>query len=218
MAKILAIDDDSEIGDLMKDILENEGHQVTCISDGIFAMKAIQDFKPDLIICDILMPQLDGHALVYHLKFEAKIKVPVMILTSLGEEKSYLGKEVAADYYMAKPFEREELVEVVERLLSSEQVKFGVRKSHDESESRGLARKKTLALIIMVLFAVLVVASFLLARNQTHLIGSFEIKPDISDSQYMSILSDRLFIYASPIALGVLLYQAYIMRKLASKK
>jgi len=121
MAKILVIDDEASAREILKRILEGVGHKVLCINDGVYAEKVIRAYGPDLIVCDIMMPEVDGLILTNSLKYDSEFdKIPIILLTALGEENSYLGSQVNADCYMAKPFDEDKLLEKVDELLYSD--------------------------------------------------------------------------------------------------
>lgn len=218
MAKILVIDDDESIRDVLTRILQDAGHEVITIDDGVHAKKAISGHKPDLIICDILMPQMDGQALIYHLKFVEKLKkAPIMILTSLGEEKRSLGKEVAADYYMAKPFDNEKLLSKVEELLKSGRVKVGGATSPQAPDHEIPERRKSLAYVIMTLSgAIIILAIYFLASSQN--LEPQVIIPDDDPARSVNLISDKLFIFAVPVAAVIFVYQTYLLWKMSANK
>jgi len=220
MAKILVIDDEKTIRDLLKRILESAGYEVFCIDDGLHAKKAIGEHHPDLIICDLLMPGLDGHALIYHLKFESEFKTtPIMILTSLGDEKSYLGREVAADYYMAKPFDQEKLLKKVEELLSSGRVMVGERKEFGIPTEKRKEYNKALAVTLMVLsFAIIAFSLLFRYVGESGTANPHVGVKSLSETQSMSALSDKIFVYIVPIAIVIFIYQTYLLIKIASRK
>ncbi|MEW6201521.1 MAG: response regulator [bacterium] len=219
MAKILVIDDEKSVRDILKRILEGAGYEAVCIDDGLYAKKAIQEHRPDLIICDIIMPGLDGHAPIYHLKFESEFKnIPVMILTSLGDEKSYLGKEVAADYYMAKPIDQEKIIRKVKELLSSGRVKAGVRQDFGDLPTSRETNKTRAVTMMLLSLAVIVILLVFRYTGEMEMTNTNTGIKKLSESQSVSILSDKLFIYIVPIALLVFLYQTYLLLKIASKK
>jgi len=220
MATILVIDDEESMREILTRVLERAGHQVVSVDDGIHAKSAISQHKPDLIICDILMPKLDGHALVYDLKFEHRLKdTPIMLLTSLGDEKKYLGDEVAADFYMAKPFDNAELVKKVEELLNAGRVKIGVKPENGHRGSIGKSRKKAAAKMLRALSGALAALALLFLISSRILNFGFDLaNPGMDNARYLSLLSDKVFIAALPIAIAVFLYQTYLLKNLASRQ
>ena len=117
--KLLLIDDDPNLILLVKDYLEFRGYEVVTANNGVQALKVLEDFLPDLIICDIMMPEMDGYALVEKVRQDARTAwIPVIYLSAKGQTQDRVqGLNVGADVYMVKPFEPEELVAQVESSL-----------------------------------------------------------------------------------------------------
>ncbi|MEO0946559.1 MAG: response regulator transcription factor [Cyanobacteria bacterium J06641_5] len=117
--KLLLIDDDPNLILLVKDYLEFRGYEVVTANNGVQALKVLDDFLPDLIICDIMMPEMDGYALVEQVRKDARTAwIPVIYLSAKGQTQDRVqGLNVGADVYMVKPFEPEELVAQVESSL-----------------------------------------------------------------------------------------------------
>lgn len=113
---ILVVDDDKEIVEAISIYLETEGYQVLKAYDGSEALKVIEQTKPDLIIIDVMMPDLDGiHAT---LKIREKLDVPIIILSAKSEDRDkILGLNIGADDYVTKPFNPLELVARVKSQL-----------------------------------------------------------------------------------------------------
>ena len=121
--RILIVDDDPWIRRMVGTVLERRAYQVDTACDGHEGLQKAFDFKPDLIITDVLMPKMDGWALVRALRSNPEMAlIPVIFLTALAkEEDRILGFRLGADDYLAKPFRFEELdlrVEKVMRLAS----------------------------------------------------------------------------------------------------
>ncbi|HUV16529.1 MAG TPA: response regulator transcription factor [Pelolinea sp.] len=109
MRKILVIDDDQGIIDLISQYLKKEGYEVYTAEDGPSGLKAAESFKPDLIILDIMLPGFDGLELLS--KIRQRSDVYVIMLTAKAEETDRIvGLTVGADDYMVKPFSPRELV------------------------------------------------------------------------------------------------------------
>jgi len=126
MSKILIIDDDIDIVEAMRIILERRGYQVSSAESGQEGLKKAKQDKPDLIILDVMMEHLDtGFELSRDLKKDQILKdVPILMLTAI-KERTGLGFEKEAgdkdwlpvDYYSDKPIKPEELIAGVQRLL-----------------------------------------------------------------------------------------------------
>ena len=117
---ILVVDDEKNIVQLARLYLQNEGYRVETASDGKQALDRAKSVHPDLIVLDIMMPEMDGLTVVQELRKTSK--VPVIMLTARGEDiDRIVGLEVGADDYMAKPFNPRELVARVKAVLRRSQ-------------------------------------------------------------------------------------------------
>jgi len=109
MKTILVVDDEPKITQLVRDYLERGGYGVLVAHDGKFALSLAKTEKPDMIILDLGLPQLDG--LDFTREFRKISNVPIIMLTARAEETDKLiGLELGADDYMTKPFSPKELV------------------------------------------------------------------------------------------------------------
>ena len=117
--QLLLIDDDPNLILLVKDYLEFRGYKVTTAENGREALEILQHQIPDMIICDVMMPEMDGYTLVQKIREDSRTKcVPVLFLSAKGQSQDRVkGLNVGADVYMVKPFEPEELVAQVESSL-----------------------------------------------------------------------------------------------------
>ena len=103
-AKILVVDDEESIVKLVSFNLNKEGFQTIAARDGNEAWEAIQRDKPDLIVLDVMLPEMDGFSLCRLLRQEGST-IPIMMLTAKDEEiDRVLGLEIGADDYLTKPF------------------------------------------------------------------------------------------------------------------
>jgi DNA-binding response OmpR family regulator len=113
---ILVVDDDPKIVSLVKTYLEREGFRVITASDGPSAMRAFADFHPGLIVLDLMLPELDGLALMRIIR--ERSRVPIVIMSARGAVADrVLGIHEGADDYLAKPFSPAELVVRVKAVL-----------------------------------------------------------------------------------------------------
>jgi two-component system response regulator RpaA len=119
LSKILVIDDDTAIAELIKVNLDLLGHQVTTANDGIKGLALAQQNRPDLIVLDVMMPDLDGFTVCQRLRQNAGTNgIPILMLTALGMTKDKVkGFDSGADDYLTKPFEIPELQVRVRALL-----------------------------------------------------------------------------------------------------
>jgi len=124
--KILVIDDDPDIIEVLSTVLEAEGYQVVIALDGIEGLANLKAEKPDLVILDLLMPKMDGFAVCNELRsprWSRYADIPVIILTSVREESSRrryeleTGMELNIDDYVEKPITPAILLQRVEKLL-----------------------------------------------------------------------------------------------------
>jgi DNA-binding NarL/FixJ family response regulator len=117
--QLLLIDDDPNLILLVKDYLEFRGYNVTTAENGRAALEVLDAQIPDMIICDVMMPEMDGYGLVKHIRQNPRTnKIPVLFLSAKGQADDRVkGLNEGADVYMVKPFEPEELVAQVESSL-----------------------------------------------------------------------------------------------------
>ncbi|AGK55558.1 response regulator transcription factor [Bacillus sp. 1NLA3E] len=121
MTKLLVVDDDSNIRELLKLLLKREGFEIYEASDGIEALQLLKSVKVDLVILDIMMPNMDGWQLCKELR--DYYEIPVLMLTAIGETAQKVkGFELGADDYLVKPFEPLEMVARVKALLKRYQI------------------------------------------------------------------------------------------------
>ena len=107
-ARIVVCDDDADVRDLLFDLLRKDGYEVETAEDGIALRKLVPRFRPDIVICDLMMPGEDGLSLVRWLRGEGH--AAVLMLTAMGSTTDRIvGLEMGADDYLAKPFEPAEL-------------------------------------------------------------------------------------------------------------
>ncbi len=120
---ITVVDDDLEIVSLVRVILEQEGFNVRCAYSGKDLFAGLEKEKPDLIILDVMMPVMDGLVVLARLKDAPETSsIPVILLTVLEQHEDVLaGYKTGADYYMAKPFTKTQLITGINRLLSRDQ-------------------------------------------------------------------------------------------------
>ena len=114
--KILVVDDDKNICELLRLYLVKEGYNVTMVHDGSAALTEFDKLHPDLVLLDVMMPVMDGWEVCR--KIRAKDNTPIIMLTAKGETyDKVLGLELGADDYIVKPFEPAELIARVEAVL-----------------------------------------------------------------------------------------------------
>lgn len=117
---LLLVDDDSEICELLSDLLRKYGYQVLTANDGVQMFRLLDQHKVDLIILDVMLPGEDGLTLCRRLRGQSII--PIIMLTANGEDTDrIIGLEMGADDYMAKPFNPRELVARIKAVLRRSQ-------------------------------------------------------------------------------------------------
>ncbi|MFM9935672.1 MAG: response regulator [Novosphingobium sp.] len=122
-ARIVVCDDDPDVRDLLVDLLRKDGYDVAAAEDGIALRALVPKFRPDLVVCDLMMPGEDGLSLTRWLRGEGH--AAVLMLTAMGTTTDRIvGLEMGADDYLAKPFEPAELrariKAVLRRTMSAE--------------------------------------------------------------------------------------------------
>jgi len=131
LGNILIVDDDENIADIIKIYLENSGYSTRLSYDGKEAVGVFADYKPDLVLLDVMLPHMDGIDVLKAIRKDSD--TPVIMLTAKGETfDKVLALELGADDYVVKPFEPKELVARVKAVLrrysadtsSKEELKF----------------------------------------------------------------------------------------------
>ena len=116
MKSILIVDDDENVLEILKMYLEKESYNVLMADNGKMALSIIKEEDPDLVILDIMMPEMDGKEVIKNLRIENQ--VPVIFLSARSEELDrVLGFELGADDYVTKPFSPREVVVRVKAVL-----------------------------------------------------------------------------------------------------
>jgi DNA-binding response OmpR family regulator len=119
MKKILVIEDEQDIRDSIQEIVEMAGYKVTPIANGAAGIKALMHNSFDLIICDIMMPEMDGFSLLTALKKDPSFVTPFIFLTAKVQSNDLrTGMNLGADDYLHKPFKRKDLLSAIETRLS----------------------------------------------------------------------------------------------------
>ena len=114
--KVLVVDDEDHILELARLYLSREGYQIETVADGAQALARFGQTKPDLVVLDIMLPNVDGLTICREIRKSSQ--VPIIMLTARGEVMDrILGLELGADDYLAKPFEPRELVARVQAIL-----------------------------------------------------------------------------------------------------
>ncbi len=133
--KILVVDDEKPIADILQFNLKKEGYDVYCAYDGYEALQKVEEIKPDLILLDIMLPQIDGMEVCREIR--KKYDMPIIMLTAKDSEiDKVLGLELGADDYVTKPFSSRELIARVKANLRRHQV---MSTQTEQSEKKEIA-------------------------------------------------------------------------------
>lgn len=121
MATILVIDDDPEINELMELVLTKQGHEVVSATNGIEGIAIAEAHQPDIILLDVLMPQIGGIKILRHLRSSDKTAhIPTLVVTAAGpdvlNEIREMGED-GADDLITKPFRQDNLLAKINELL-----------------------------------------------------------------------------------------------------
>lgn len=116
MSQIILIEDDRAIADPLACVLEESGYTVELAHDGLAGLQMVREQYPDLVLLDVLLPQMDGWEVCKEIRRSSV--VPILMLTALGDEVNrILGLELGADDYQTKPFSTYELLARIKALL-----------------------------------------------------------------------------------------------------
>ncbi len=119
MKKILIVDDEQDIVESLKFVLESNDYTCYCAYNGEDGLRLAKEIVPDLMILDVMMPKINGYKISRLLKFDSKYKnIPILMVTARSQEEDKLiGEETGADEYITKPFEIDEVVDKVNGYL-----------------------------------------------------------------------------------------------------
>ena len=119
-ARVLVVEDNHNILISIEFLLQNAGYAVITANDGVRGWAALEDHQPDLVVLDIMLPELDGFTLCRRLRATPALKATkVLILSARGHDAEIeKGLQLGADAYMRKPFGTRELLDTVARLLA----------------------------------------------------------------------------------------------------
>ena len=132
MKKVLVVDDEEHLTSLVKAYLVKDGYQVTIANNGREGLASARRVQPDLIILDVMMPEMDGYEFIRTLRNESE--TPVIFLTAkVDEQERVLGLELGADDYLVKPFYPRELISRVRAVLRREAKRIDVEQKYSMS-------------------------------------------------------------------------------------
>ncbi len=139
--RILLVDDDTELCDLVSEFLQREGFEVTTTTEPLEGLEVAISGRYDLVVLDVMLPRLNGFEVLRRLR--ARCDVPVLMLTARGDDVDRIvGLEMGADDYLAKPFQPRELVARIRAILR----RVGTAESTDDRDRPVLVRIEDLVL------------------------------------------------------------------------
>ena len=141
MHRILVVDDESDVTELLEYKLEQEGYRVATLNDPLACIAKVREFEPDLMLLDIMMPELSGIQLCRIIRADSSMKdIPIIFLSARGEvEDRIKGLEAGAEDYISKPFNTNELLLRTSKML---------RRSDSLSEPAGQSRIEIAGVVI----------------------------------------------------------------------
>jgi DNA-binding response OmpR family regulator len=146
MARILIADDDPDIRQLVIYALADEGHEVSVAKDGQEAVDHVAESPPDLMLLDIMMPELDGYDVLRTLD-ERGIRgfTKILVLTAKGSERDWkLGYDLGADRYMTKPFDPDELLQTVNDMLTASNEELEAKREEEQDRANLLSQLESI--------------------------------------------------------------------------
>ena len=119
MARVLLIDDDQSNLDFMRQVMRIDGHELTWAADGEQGLALVRQIRPELIICDVVMPHLGGYAVLETVRADPQFAgVPVLLFSAaMSEDARAIGLRRGATEVLAKPFDLEQLRAAIRRCL-----------------------------------------------------------------------------------------------------
>jgi DNA-binding response OmpR family regulator len=122
MARVLLIDDDQSNLDFMRQVMRIDGHELAWAADGEQGLALVRQFRPEMIICDVVMPHLGGYAVLETVRADPQFAgVPVLLFSAaMSEDARTIGLRRGATEVLAKPFDLEQLRAAIRRCLGQE--------------------------------------------------------------------------------------------------
>jgi len=122
--KIVVVEDNTDVRENLAEILALDGYDVATAENGKIGVKVIEETKPDLVICDIMMPELDGYGVLHILNKKPELaNIPFLFLTAKAEKADFRkGMNLGADDYLTKPFQADELLSTVETRIKLREI------------------------------------------------------------------------------------------------
>jgi DNA-binding response OmpR family regulator len=146
MARILVADDDADIRQLVIYSLADEGHEVSVAKNGQEAVDHVVSSPPDLMLLDVMMPEMDGYDVLRALD-EKGVRgfTKILVLTAKGSERDWkLGYDLGADRYMTKPFDPTELLETVNDMLTASNEELAAKREEEQDRANLLSQLESI--------------------------------------------------------------------------
>jgi DNA-binding response OmpR family regulator len=120
LRRILAVDDDNDIVDIIKIILEDEGYEVSTLTNGRDVMQAISLQRPDLILLDVMLGGIDGRDICRAIKNDALLSdIPIVMISASHNLHNLLTEQGSPDDFLAKPFDIDHLIKKVKKQFAT---------------------------------------------------------------------------------------------------
>jgi len=122
--KIVVVEDNANVRENLAEILELDGYEVATAENGKIGVKVIEETMPDLILCDIMMPELDGYGVLHIINKKPHLSnIPFLFLTAKAEKTDFRkGMNLGADDYLTKPFQADELLNIIETRIKLREI------------------------------------------------------------------------------------------------
>ena len=145
-ARILVVDDNDDVRVLVGSVLSEEGHKVQIAADGSTALETIKSDPPDLVVLDIMMPEVDGFTVLRKMReMRVRDRVKVLILTAKTAEADWLkGYRLGADHYLTKPFTVNELLEALRMVLRMTPEQLRAKRAQELEKAQLLNRLESM--------------------------------------------------------------------------
>lgn len=146
MARILIAEDNAEIRALVSSILVEEGHKVSVAQNGQQALDMMLEDAPDVLVLDIMMPQMDGYTVLKEIKSSGiRDTMKILILTAKTSESDWVrGYKLGADGYITKPFDIDELTGAIDDLLGMTKEQLRQRREQELDKAQLLSRLESI--------------------------------------------------------------------------
>jgi DNA-binding response OmpR family regulator len=148
MARVLVVDDEPDLRELVRTVLTYHGHKVALAEDGEKALEVLASQRPEVMVLDLMMPNTDGFGVLKEMKRQGMTgNVKTLVLTCMNRESDWLrGYKHGAHQYLTKPFDPEELADKVEMLLSMSESDLARHREAELDTSQLLSRLESLGL------------------------------------------------------------------------